>query len=201
MSSCEDTSKTCPAPWRRTNHQEGYTRANSGQYIAAGYDACTKAMHKSQLPTMWWCGAEQFGFKCIKSFIEEPVLYPTQINNLEDNNKTVVTSNASRRDVCMQSIHIRCPLIPKTHGLADMGATTVLVMADTPMKNVRFASNPLNIKLPDENMVHSICICDVEIPGLPHVLEGHIVPALNVASLIGIRILCKLGWMSGCIYG
>jgi hypothetical protein len=46
------TSKTCPAPWRRANHQEGYTRANSGQYILAGYDACTKAMHKSQLLTM-----------------------------------------------------------------------------------------------------------------------------------------------------
>ncbi len=46
------TSKTFPAPWRRTNHQEGYTRANSGQYISAGYDACTKAMHKLQLPTM-----------------------------------------------------------------------------------------------------------------------------------------------------
>ena len=46
------TSKKCPAPWRCTNHQEGYTRANSGQYIAAEYDACTTAMHKSQLPTM-----------------------------------------------------------------------------------------------------------------------------------------------------
>ena len=46
------TSKTCPAHWRRTNHQEEYTHANSGQYIAAIYDACTKAMHKSQLPTM-----------------------------------------------------------------------------------------------------------------------------------------------------
>jgi hypothetical protein len=46
------TSKTCPAPWRRANHQEGYDRNDSGQYIAAGYDACTKAMHKSQLPTM-----------------------------------------------------------------------------------------------------------------------------------------------------
>jgi len=45
------------------------------------------------------------------------------------------------------------------------------------MKNVCIASNPLNI----------------EIPGLPHVLEGHIVPALNVASLIGIQILCKVG--------
>ena len=46
------TSKTCPAPWRRANHQEGFDRNNSGQYIAAGYDACTKAMHKSQLPNM-----------------------------------------------------------------------------------------------------------------------------------------------------
>jgi len=27
----------------------------------------------------------------------------------------------------------------------------------------------------------------------PYVLEGHIVPALSVASLIGIRILCKVG--------
>ena len=41
-------------------------------------------------------------------------------------------------------------------------------------------------------MVHSTYICDVKIPGLPHVLEGHIVPALNVASLIGIQILCKV---------
>ncbi len=45
-------SKTRPTPWRRVNHQEGYTLANSAQYIAARYDACTKAMHKAQLPTM-----------------------------------------------------------------------------------------------------------------------------------------------------
>jgi hypothetical protein len=44
--------KTCPAPWRYANHQEGFDRNNLGQYIAAGYDACTKAMHKSQLPDM-----------------------------------------------------------------------------------------------------------------------------------------------------
>jgi len=46
------TSKTCPTPWRRANHQEGFNRNNVGQYIGAGYDACTKAMHKSQLPNM-----------------------------------------------------------------------------------------------------------------------------------------------------
>jgi hypothetical protein len=84
-------------------------------------------------------------------------------------------------------------LIPNSHGIADTGATTVLVMAETPMQNVQISPNPLNIKLPDGNTVRSTHICDVEIPGLPHVLEGHIVPALNVASLIGIRILCKVG--------
>jgi hypothetical protein len=84
-------------------------------------------------------------------------------------------------------------MIPNSHGIADTGAPTVLVMADTPMQNVRIAPNPLNMKLPDGNTVRSTHICDVEIPGLPHVLEGHIVPALNVASLIGIRILCKVG--------
>jgi hypothetical protein len=45
------TSKTCLVQWRRANHQEGFDRANSNQSIAAGYDACTKAMHKSQLPS------------------------------------------------------------------------------------------------------------------------------------------------------
>jgi hypothetical protein len=74
-----------------------------------------------------------------------------------------------------------------------MGATFVLVMANTPMKNVQIVPNPLNINFPDGKMVHSTHMCDVEIPGLPHVLEGHVVPALNVASLIGIQILCKVG--------
>jgi hypothetical protein len=45
-------SKTCPAPWQCANHQEGFDWNNTSQYIAAGYDACTKAMHKSQLPNM-----------------------------------------------------------------------------------------------------------------------------------------------------
>ena len=85
------------------------------------------------------------------------------------------------------------PKIPSTHAVADTGATSVLVMADTPMTNVQIAPNPLNINLPNGKMVHFTHICDIKIPGLPHVLKGHIAPALNDASLIGIRILCKVG--------
>ncbi len=45
------TSRTCPQAWRHANHQEAYDRSNAQQYIDAGYDACTKAKHKTQLPT------------------------------------------------------------------------------------------------------------------------------------------------------
>ena len=37
------TSKTCPALWRRANHQVGFDRTNASQNIL-------KVMHKSQLP-------------------------------------------------------------------------------------------------------------------------------------------------------
>jgi hypothetical protein len=36
-------------------------------------------------------------------------------------------------------------------------------------------------------------ICDVDIPGLPHKLIGHIVLNMKMASLLGIHILCKAG--------
>jgi hypothetical protein len=35
--------------------------------------------------------------------------------------------------------------------------------------------------------------CNINIPGLPFTLTGHIVPTLAVASLIGIMPLCKAG--------
>jgi hypothetical protein len=44
------TSKTCPTHWRKMNHQEGFTHENSRQWINAGYNPCTKRMHKLQLP-------------------------------------------------------------------------------------------------------------------------------------------------------
>jgi hypothetical protein len=122
-------------------------------------------------------------------------LYPTQNSVADSNGITVVTDNVShqRHQMCASSVHLRKPSIPITHAVADTGATSVMVMKNTPMKNIRPTTNPLNINLPDGTIVKSTHICDLEIPGLPHVLEGHIVPELTVASLVGIRILCKLG--------
>ena len=47
-------SKTCPT--RRDDHQEGYTRKNSQQYIEAGHRPCMVGAHKKFLPqpgTQW----------------------------------------------------------------------------------------------------------------------------------------------------
>jgi hypothetical protein len=189
------TSKTCPAPWIRANHQEGFNRNNTGQYTGAGYNACIKAMHKSQLPNICRWGAEQAEVKCLNSFVSDPTLYPTQNIVIDSNNITVITDNLSnqRHQMCASSVHLRKPLIPITHAVADTGAALIMVMKNTPMKNMCPTTNPLNINLPDGTIVQSTNICDLEIPGLPNVLEGHIVPKLTVASLMGIRILCKLG--------
>ncbi len=34
----------------KMNHQQAYTREDAQQFIAAGYDPCTKGMHKTILP-------------------------------------------------------------------------------------------------------------------------------------------------------
>jgi hypothetical protein len=85
--------------------------------------------------------------------------------------------------------------LAKTHACADTGATSIFVMEELKleMENVQIADNPLSINLPDGAIVKSTHTCDVVIPGLPTVLTGHIVQGLTMASLVGIRILCKAG--------
>ena len=58
---------------------------------------------------------------------------------------------------------------------------------------LRLQKNPLSINLPDGEVLKSMHMCDIIIPGLPTVLTGHIVRGLTMASLVRIRILCKSG--------
>ena len=108
---------------------------------------------------------------------------------------TVVASNVSPTQ------HNAASAIPRevtltvqpSQAIADTGATSIFVMAGTPMENMRTAVDPLTINLPHGGIVTSTHLCDIVIPGLPTVLTGHIVPGLKMASLLGIRILCKAG--------
>ena len=89
--------------------------------------------------------------------------------------------------------HLNAMTIATSHAIADTGATSIFVMEGVDVDNKRVALKPLTICLPDGRKVHSTHECDINIPGLPTCLTGHSVPHLAVASLIGIRPLCKAG--------
>jgi hypothetical protein len=120
-------------------------------------------------------------------------LDPININAMDD--VTIVASNVSHKQHNAASAIPRAVTltVPQSHSIADTGATSIFVMAGTPMNNIRTAADPLTINLPHGGIVTSTHLCDIVIPGLPTVLTGHIVPGLAMASLLGIRILCKAG--------
>jgi hypothetical protein len=66
-------------------------------------------------------------------------------------------------------------------------------MEGAAVDNKRIVVSPLTIYLPDGKKIQSTHVCDINIPGLPTTLTGHIVPPLTIASLIGIRPLCNAG--------
>ncbi len=114
----------------------------------------------------------------------------------DSNNATVITSNRSRARNIASALQQGVPktlAFSDTHAIADTGATSIFVMAGTPMTNIRPAMDPLTINLPNGEIVHSTHICDISIPGLLMILTGHIVPGLSMVSLMGIRVLCKAG--------
>jgi hypothetical protein len=43
--------KSTTCPFHKMNHQQVYTHKNAQQFIALGYDPCSKGMHKTILPT------------------------------------------------------------------------------------------------------------------------------------------------------
>jgi hypothetical protein len=109
--------------------------------------------------------------------------------SIKDDNATVMASNCSTPLQCLECAN--AITITATHAIADTGATSIFIMKGTPVKNLRLADHLITIILPDGSKVISTHICDITIPSLPKILLGHIVPGITMASLIGIRILCK----------
>ena len=142
----------------------------------------------------------------------------TNDNNLiKDDNVTVPTSNClsttkrSIDNICptthrpslaatVQQIfgspsqqYLNTIVIKANQAIADSGATSIFIMEGTPVNNLRPLLQPLTINLPSGSTVKTTHVCGITITGLPNILTGHIVPELTIASLIGIRVLCKAG--------
>jgi hypothetical protein len=83
--------------------------------------------------------------------------------------------------------------IATNQSIADMGTTSIFIMEGADVANKRIAVRLLTINLPDGNQIQSTHVCNIQIRGLPTILMGHIVPSFSIASLIGIRLLCKAG--------
>ena len=108
---------------------------------------------------------------------------------MDDDDHTVITSN------CDDHVrhHANAMNIAPHHAIADIGATSIFIMAGTPVNNIRKTNKPIHSSLPDGKQSLSAQVCDINIPGLPITLTGHIVPDMKMASLLGIRVLCKAG--------
>jgi hypothetical protein len=82
---------------------------------------------------------------------------------------------------------------PTGDTIADSGVTQIFVMEGTLVKNKRPTTCPFKVALADGQQVWTTHMCDIDIPGLPITLKGHIIPNLSIASLFGIRVLTKVG--------
>ena len=81
--------------------------------------------------------------------------------------------------------------IAKNMAVADAGATGPFVLPGTSITNVNVARHPLKINLPDGYCLTSTHTCTLDIPWIPNnSKEAHIVPGLEHASLLSIKILC-----------
>ena len=126
-------------------------------------------------------------------------LYPTLTlittsitnNSNSNNDKTVVTLNLTTSQSLSHKHQANTMMINPTHAVADTGTTSLFVMEGTNCKSTCIAINPVTISLPDGKKVTSTH-CNINIPGLPFTLVGHIVPKMMMASLLGICVLCKV---------
>jgi hypothetical protein len=89
--------------------------------------------------------------------------------------------------------YLNAIIIATNQAIADTGATSIFIMDGVEVENKRLTKKPLKINLTDGRKVKLTHKCNINIIGLPCTLTGHIVPTLAVASLIGIRPLCKAG--------
>ena len=78
--------------------------------------------------------------------------------------------------------------------IADAGATGHFMIPGAPVIDIKPATKPLIINLPDGETIQSTHTCKLNIPWLPEAAtRAHIVPGLAHTSLVSIKVLCDAG--------
>jgi hypothetical protein len=103
-----------------------------------------------------------------------------------------MSNKARTRNRVCEHAYINALHIAPDLAVADTGATSIFIMDGIDVDNKRLAVKPLTVNLPDGRRIKLTHVCDIAILQLP-TLTGHIIPDLKIASLIGIRPLCKVG--------
>ncbi len=130
------------------------------------------------------------------------------INAIDDDNVTIVTSNlapkSSQKEQSQPTSlaalakhlygnpklqYLNAITIAMNLAVADTEAMSMFIMDRVDVENKRLATKPLTLNLPDGRKIKSTHVCNINIPGLPIILTGHIIPDLKIASLIGICTL------------
>ncbi len=171
------TLKTCPRDWCKPTHIEAFIQGNAQSYIAAGYDCCTRGMHKTVLPNAaFWQGGAENTYCVANKFNDLVSVYDSSSNPTKfvdgaptcDGDKvTVAASNQSPRDqphltgmrpsyaAAARSLFghplqesLNAVTIVSTKATADTGATSIFIMEGANVVNKLCASKPLSINMP-----------------------------------------------------
>jgi hypothetical protein len=114
----------------------------------------------------------------------------------DDDDATIIISNCSHTHEPLPetSFHTSQIAIASDQAIADAGATGHFVLPGAPVTDIRTATNPLVINLPDGEKITSTHTCRLNLPWLPErARDAHIVPGLAHTSLVSIKILCDAG--------
>eukprot|EP00804_Cyclotella_cryptica_P001830 CCRYP_018403-RA/>CCRYP_018403-RA protein AED:0.65 eAED:0.23 QI:0/0/0/1/1/1/2/0/799 len=168
--------------------------------------------HKRFLPSQ----AAANGYPHHYDYTPTPTNYNTICNNGDDDDDTtVITSNCSSRHPPPSDAATTSSMSPSSSGttnstpstantinialatteaIADSGATAHFLLPNVPINNKRHAEHPLNITLPDGEVIQSTHVGNLNLPGLGDAATlAHVVPGLAHSSLLSIKQLCDNG--------
>ena len=103
-------------------------------------------------------------------------------------------SNFDRNDYALQTIKCINITLGKEEAIAHSGATTHFILPHVQILNKCKAETPLNITLPDSEIIQSTHVGNLNLPGLGDAATiAHVIPGLAHSLLLSVKQLCDNG--------